>query len=108
MNKENKKFDAWRNRANKGMPELAHRVFALRNKFYTGCGYHYGLEYELGRCIARLNDFGMSTANYYHGDDAIFNQIAIKVIVESLYKQVGDIEKNLKNKSSESILQVKP
>ena len=56
--KEAKKHYAWRKRVKKNLPALAERVFALRKKFYAGCGFHYELEKNLGKVIAMMNDFG--------------------------------------------------
>jgi hypothetical protein len=46
----------WRERVNAHLPKLSARVFALRSKPYRGCGFHYGLERQLGNLIARMND----------------------------------------------------
>lgn len=45
----------WRRSITKGLPEIAMRVFALREKMYRGCGFHYSLERTLGRVIAFAN-----------------------------------------------------
>lgn len=48
---------AWREQVNQHLPDIAARVFALRAKAYRGCGFHYGLERELGYVLARMNDY---------------------------------------------------
>lgn len=48
---------AWRKRVNKHFPKLAQRVFALRDKSYMGCGFHYSMERQLGRLMACVNDY---------------------------------------------------
>ncbi len=79
-------FDAWRNKCRDAMPELARRVFALRHRMYTGAGFHWAMEKELGSVIAMLNDFdrhfGMST------------EIVLKVRVQGLYKDVAKAEQS--------------
>lgn len=45
----------WRRSIAKGLPEIAMRVFALREKMYRGSGYHYSLERTLGKVIAFAN-----------------------------------------------------
>jgi hypothetical protein len=52
-----KKHYQWRKRVNAHLPTLAARVFALRDKSYMGCGFHYGLEKQLGSLIAWVNDY---------------------------------------------------
>lgn len=87
----NKTFTEWRRRTAKGMPALANRVFALRGRFYMGCGFHYALEKDLGVCIARLNDYD---TDYYHGPEAMPRQVTAEVIVEELYRRVVEAEKS--------------
>jgi len=51
------KHYAWRKMVAENMPDIAQRVFGLREKFYYGCGFHYGLERSLGSIIATVNDY---------------------------------------------------
>jgi hypothetical protein len=86
---ERKKFDKWRSRTERGLPELAARVFALRSKFYMGCGFHWTLEKTLGYVINKITNHDVSL-----GDD-IMSRISMEVIVEGLYKDVAKIEREL-------------
>lgn len=85
---EIKKFNKWRKRTAKGMPSLAMRVFALRGKAYMGSGFHWSLEKRLGNILFYLNNFD-------RGYNDLGERIAIEVIVESLYREVAQIEKSL-------------
>ncbi len=89
--KENDDFTRWRKRTNKGMPELAARVFALRSKGYVGCGFHWSLEKSLGFLIGRLNDYDDGS---YYGVDAMAYQIGLQVAARFLYKNVAKAEKS--------------
>jgi hypothetical protein len=91
MGKSNKEFTDWRQAEADKMPALAARVFALRNKMYTGCGFHWGMERDLGVIIARLNDYD---TDYYHGTEALARQIGLEVHLEQLYKHVEQAEKS--------------
>lgn len=83
-----KRFYAWRQRVNKHIPVLASRIFELRNRFYVGCGFHYGLEGELGSVIRQLNDFD----NHYD----LCKQIVLEIYVEQLFSRVKKAEKSAK------------
>jgi hypothetical protein len=69
-------FNDWRKEIGKGLPELANRVFALRNKGYTGCGFHWTLEKDLGYIISVMNDFDNRYSN-------MIDQIVIKIKYQS-------------------------
>lgn len=86
---ESKAFEAWRDQMKDSLPELAKRVFALRDKFYTGCGFHYGLECSLGRVIAGINNHDR---NYYHLKEGMANRIALEVEVEHFNKSLAAAE----------------
>lgn len=86
---ENKKYTAWRNKVNERLPNISCRVFELRKKFYSGCGFHYGLEALLGKVIHMINNYDM---NCYHGIEGISNQIINRVLVEELFNKVQKIE----------------
>ena len=46
--RELKKFNEWRKEIGKTLPDIASRVFDLRSKGYTSCGFHWSLEKDLG------------------------------------------------------------
>lgn len=85
-----KEYKKWRERAKKGLPALAVRVFALREKSYIGCGFHYDLEAQLGWMIFILN-----SPDHFAKDfpTAIIQEITL----EGVYKDVTRIENELKN-----------
>lgn len=85
----NSAFEKWRQRVIERLPTLATRVFALREKFYMGCGFHWGLEKELGTVISRLNNYD---ENYYHGQEGISNRVILEVTVEGLHKRLREAE----------------
>jgi len=84
MDKELKEFNKWRRDKNKTLPNITKRVFALRDKHYMGCGFHYLLECNLGYCISMLNDFN---SNY-----DIAKRIAAEVRFEELICRLEEIE----------------
>lgn len=92
IKKRNDAFTKWRKRTAKNMPELAARVFALRKRFYMGCGFHWGMEKSLGYILAKLNDYDDS--RYYHSDNAISLHIALEVLVQELYHSVVKAEQS--------------
>jgi len=51
---EAEEYNIWRKNARKVVAELTPRVYALGNKLYAGCGFHYSLEQELGQLITNL------------------------------------------------------
>lgn len=55
--REDQEYHAWQRRLAKDLPDLARRVFALRDRLYMGCGVHYGLEKSLGQVITIANDY---------------------------------------------------
>lgn len=83
---ELKKFNAWRKRVKKKLPDLANRVFALRGRHYMGCGFHWSMEKTLGRVILDINNF-----------DKRFDmpdQVVCRVIVAGLFEEVVKAEKS--------------
>lgn len=96
---QSRKFETWRNRVIKHLPEWAARTFALRDKFYAGRGYHYGLEKSLGFVISRANDYA---ENFHHGVDGIANQIGLEVAVEGLVKALNTAEKSAEHEAQTS------
>ena len=80
-----KEYKKWRERAKRGLPQLANRVFALRSKWYMGCGFHYDLEAQLGWIIWQLN-----SPEQYPKDNCC--AIAQQINLEHLYQQIKEIE----------------
>lgn len=85
-------FTTWRRRTNDGIPALASRIFALRERMYMGCGFHWSMEHTLGRILAMLNDF--DNGGFYNTREAIALQIALQVATERLYASVAQAEAN--------------
>lgn len=54
--KRTKEHNIWRNDIYLQLPSIAMRVFAIRNLYYYGCGFHYELEKTLGKIISFIND----------------------------------------------------
>jgi hypothetical protein len=80
-------FNKWRARTCNTIPALATRVFALRDVYYLGCGYHWNMERSLGVCLARLNDYD-SDMSCPDGPIAKGKQVVLRALVEELCKQV--------------------
>lgn len=84
-----KKYTKWRQRVNKGLPILANRIFNLRGKAYMGCGFHYDLERQLGNLISGVNRTDRESFDFTF-------RIAMKVLCTGLYKDIINIEKQIK------------
>ena len=56
-------FLKWRRRVSKDLPNLSNRVFALRGKAYSGCGFGYELEGRLGNVIMSIHCIDIKTFN---------------------------------------------
>lgn len=78
---ELKKFNKWRKEIGKILPKLASRVFALRNKRYVGCGFHWGFEKDLGYIIATMNNFDKSYRDF---DDRMMAEVRYECFIERL------------------------
>ena len=87
MNEEKKltDFNNWRKEIGELLPSLATRVFALRNKMYYGCGFHWALEKDLGYIINVMNDFDK-------GYRDIMERIVVEVRYESFLKTLEKAE----------------
>lgn len=86
-------YEKWARRANKQIPNLASRIFALRGKSYPGWGFHYWMERKLGNIIAKLNDY----------DDCpqepikmFTRRIVMKTAVNGLFKEIVKAERSIK------------
>lgn len=89
---EASKFDKWRNRANKHIPTLSARIFALRDKNYVGWGFHYSLEKKLGYIILKFNDFDNRPTT---SRDMWTHRVIMEVHLDGLFKDVVKAEKSI-------------
>jgi len=89
--RELEKYDKWRIRANKHLPELARRVFALRNVHYNGCGFHWGMERTLGFLIWKMSDFDDCQID---PKDVLMRHIVLEVKMNGLFKNIVAAEKS--------------
>ena len=97
---QNTKFSEWRVKVSDELPALAQRVFSLRAKMYTGCGFHWAMERDLGYVMAKVNDFDDS--DIYYGSDAAAKQIALEVTYELLRENVQKAEESAKELEREN------
>lgn len=97
VKEQNDAFTEWRKKVAVELPDLAARIFALRDKGYPGCGFHWGMEKELGYVICKVNDY--DDGELYHGENAIAFQITLEVRYEALVKQLADAEKSVRKKN---------
>lgn len=84
-----KEYLKWRERVVKSLPDIANRVFALRYQLYSGCGFHYSLERQLGIVISNVQDVS-------HEAFESIRMILTKLAVTQLYKEVANIEREIK------------
>jgi len=89
---ELKRFHEWRREIGKTLPELASRVFALRHMGYTGCGFHWSLEKDLGHTIAAINDFDRSYPDFA-------TRIAVEVSYECFIERLEEIESEVSQRT---------
>lgn len=87
-------FERWSKKAKKHLPDLARRVFALGDKTYSGCGFHYMLEARLGRVIIDLNHIGLERRNYM---ERFAERLGIELNYQALFRDVVKIEKEIEN-----------
>ena len=91
---ERKKFIKWQKAVKERLPDAANRVFALRNKHYLGCGFHYSLEGTLGKILMWVNNSD-PIINFFHGEGFIASQIIARVVVEGFFKDLARIEREI-------------
>lgn len=83
------------------MTNLAPRIYALSKKFYSGCGFHYGLEQQLGALVSALavgdspNTLDMN--DYSKLRDKAANWCVNEVLFEGLCEDVIKAEKGCKS-----------
>lgn len=87
-----KKYTKWRERAAKNLPDISMRVFALRKQLYSGCGFHYSLERQLGIAISRVQNVNSEAFEN-------MQMILTELVVTQLYKDVVKIEKEVKRRN---------
>jgi hypothetical protein len=87
---ERRNHRAFLDECNEQLPELAAYVFSLRTTSYMGCGFHYGLEKQLGHMIKMCNDYDRVLD--------ISTQIIDQVLWEGFIKDVNRIKDELANK----------
>ena len=90
---ELKKFNKWRKEIGKILPELASRVFALRLVGYAGCGFHWGLEKDLGYIIVMMNNFDKS---YRDLSDRISAEVEYECFIERLEEIESEVSQRTK------------
>lgn len=82
----------WVFRVKKRLPELANRVFALREELYNGCDFHYDLERRLGIVIRNVNSAPTEISKHK-------SMIMTEIITTDLYRELAKIEKEIKSKN---------
>ena len=80
------------------MTNLAPRIYRLAHRHYSGCGFHYGLEQQLGSMIKHLAVYhspGNTTMNDYPKiQDIIADTIITDVLFEELCEKVIEAEES--------------
>lgn len=85
-----KALQAARDHINLAIPELAARVFALRNISYLGHGFHYSnMEPCLGRLISLVNDDHGSLMTVR---EIVQRRIVMEARYEELVQKVNDAQ----------------
>lgn len=84
-----KEYIKWRERAARSLPSISIRVFALRKQSYSGCGFHYLLERQLGIAISSVQNVNREAFE-------CMQMILTKLVVTQLYKDVISIEREIK------------
>lgn len=92
-------YNKWR-RISKSylMINLAPRIGRLGQRFYTGCGFHYGMEQRLGGLIKSLSLPWQPALNHYKNllnDES--KSMTDKIIYDMLVEEVIEAEKGAKN-----------
>jgi hypothetical protein len=77
-----------REKLREAVPALAIRVFALRQKNYPGCGFHYGLVKTVGGLLYRLNNFDES----YKWLDLLVDKILYEELVDDVTKAEAHLD----------------
>lgn len=89
--KADREWEKWRRRAARRLPTLAARVFALGNKPYKGCGFHYALVGRLGRMIT---DVGDPTRSPLERKERFANRVITQIVFEGLHTELHEAERS--------------
>jgi hypothetical protein len=103
VDKNNKEFSAWREAEAEKLPALVARVFALRDRMYSGRGFHWSFEKRLGSIMHSLNDYDDHT---FYGEAGWMKQVVCKTALEALVEQVDRAEKSADKWDADQKLQV--
>jgi hypothetical protein len=85
---ESEQYQTLSKKFNDQAPELAERVFALRHRFYMGCGFQYDLEKSYGALLRRFNDHDSPV----HMLDSLNAEVSYKMFIESLEEKEKSAE----------------
>lgn len=91
-------YEKWKKRFNKQIPNLAARVFALREEFYRGCGFHYGTERKLGGIIYNLNNYDDTPQE---SKNMMMHRIVMQVAANGLFEDVVEAERSAKENGND-------
>jgi hypothetical protein len=92
---QDRQFEKFKRKVYKRIPDLANRIFALRNRLYSGCGFSYELDQHLGELIK------CTAANYWPKENTYHSGfIAVELLAKCLFQEVAEIEKELKLKDN--------
>lgn len=98
------RYNDWRDRARmRLLTNIAPRIAKLSTQHYMGCGFHYGLEQELGALIKQLALPVQWSANHCAKIPAERAQMMVReVMVATLIEQVAQAEKSAKEMARKS------
>jgi hypothetical protein len=88
-------YRRWEKRVDKQIPNLATRVFALREKMYPGWGFHYEMEKRLGKIIYELNNYDDCPQDW---KKIAMRRLVMEVIVSGLFEDVKIAEMSTKGR----------
>ncbi len=78
-------YNKWARRANKQLPNLAARIFALRGK----TGFYNGIERTLGKVLMEINNVDDCPTHY----NVEINQCFVQVLVSELFELTVKLER---------------
>lgn len=96
--KECQKYDEWRRRTMHAvLTDLAPRIAILGRTFYSGCGFHYHKESQLGKAISALSICYQWCANHCEKiPNERLTMILNQVMVGALFREVKQAEESAK------------
>ena len=72
------------------------KIAKLGNTFYSGCGFHCGLEQDFGKLVSYLTIAWQPCANWCAKiEDDMANNMVNEIIYSSIVKKIDEIEKSL-------------